>query len=60
MADQKDSNQLARELKQLGVKEPDPSNLNKWELRGRNVYEELKTPSMRSPSPGLINVHSIV
>ena len=43
MADQKNSKQVVRELKQLGMKEPDPSSLNVRELRGRNVNEELHT-----------------
>ena len=41
MADQKNSNQVVRELKWLDGKEPDPSILNIWELRGRNVNEKL-------------------
>ena len=49
MADQKDPNQLVRELKEVDAKKPDPSKINVWELRGRNVNEELQTPSMRLP-----------
>ena len=44
MADQKNSNQIVRELKWLDAKEPDPSSLNVKKLRGRNVNEELHTP----------------
>ena len=49
MADQKNSNQLVRELKWLDVKEPDPSIMNVWELRGRNVNDKLQPPSIRLP-----------
>ena len=49
MADQKDPDQIARELKPLDTKEPDPSKINMWELRDRNVNEELQIPSMRPP-----------
>ena len=41
MAEQ--NNQIARELKWLDAKEPDPSSLNVKELRGRSVSEELHT-----------------
>ena len=44
MTDEKNSNQVVRELKWLDVKEPDPSSSNIRELRGRNVNEELHTP----------------
>ena len=44
MADQKNTNQVVRELKWLDAKEPDPSLLNLRQLRGRNVNEELHTP----------------
>ena len=37
MADQKDPNQLARELKQLDANELNSSKINVQELRGRNV-----------------------
>ena len=47
MTDQKNSNQVVRELKWLDAKEPDPSIVNMQELRGRNVSEELHTPSIR-------------
>ena len=60
MADQKNSNQVARELKWLDAKEPDPSLLNVRELRGRNVSEELHTPCIRHSSSGQIHVHSTV
>ena len=43
------NNQVARELKQLNAKEPDPSSLNVRELRGRSVIEKLHTPSIRQP-----------
>ena len=46
MTDQKNSNQVVRELKQLDAKEPDPSKINVWKLRGRNVNDELHTPSI--------------
>ena len=47
MAEQ--NNQVARELKQLDVKEPDPSSLNVRELRGWSVNKELHTLSIRQP-----------
>ena len=50
MTDQKNSSQVVRELNQLDVKEPDPSIINAWKLRGRNVNEELCTPFKRQPS----------
>ena len=56
MADQKNSNKLARELKQIDAEEPDPSTLNVRELKGRNVNEELHTSSIRQPPPGVICV----
>ena len=43
------NNQVARELKQLDTKEPDPPSLNVRELRGRSVNEELHMPSIRQP-----------
>ena len=48
-AEQKNMNQVVRELKWLDVKEPDPYLLNVRELRGRNVSEELHTPSIQQP-----------
>ena len=51
MPEQKNANQVVRDLKQLNAKEPDPSLLNVRELRGRNVNEELYTPSIRQPPP---------
>ena len=54
------NNQVARKLKQLDVKEPDPSLLIVRELRGRSVNEELHTPSFRQAPPGLICVHGAV
>ena len=60
MTDQKTSNQVVRELKLLDVKEPDPSSLNVRELRGRNVNEELHTPSIRQLPPGPMHAQSIV
>ena len=51
MADQKNSNQVVRELKQLDVRESYHSSLNVRELRGRDVNEELHTPSIRQPTP---------
>ena len=54
MTDQKNINQVVRELKCLDVKESDSSILNEWELRGRNVNEELHasstTPLVPRPS----------
>ena len=58
MADQKNSNHIVRELKLLDVKEPDPSSLSVRELRGKNVKEELHTPSIGQPPPGPLCVHS--
>ena len=60
MANQKDPNQLARELKWLDLKQRDPFKINILELRGRNVNEELQTLSMRPPLPGLIHVQNTV
>ena len=60
MANQKNTNQVVKELKQLDAEEPDPSSLNVRELRGRNVNEELHASSIRQPPPGLICVHSTV
>ena len=60
MADQKNTNQVVRELKQLDAKEPNPSSLNIRELRGRCVNEELHILSIRQPPPGPIRVHSTV
>ena len=60
MANQKNANQVVRELKQLDVKGPDPTSLNARELRGSNVNEKLHTFSIRQPLPGLTHVHSIV
>ena len=56
MTDQNKSNQAVRELKQLDAKEPDPSIINIWQLRGRNVNDELHTHSIRQPPPGPICV----
>ena len=52
MADQKNSNQVVRELKWLDVKETYPSIINVLELTDRNANEELHTSSMIS----IINV----
>ena len=52
--------QVARKLKWLDTKEPDPSSLNLRELRAKSVNEVLHTPSIRQPSPGPICVHSAV
>ena len=49
---------LAREWKWLDVNELDPSKINIWELRSRNVNEELQTLFMRPPPPGLIHVQN--
>ena len=46
MAEQ--NNQVARELKWLDAKEPDPSLLNVRELRGRSVIEEFWHPPLDS------------
>ena len=51
MRNQKNSNQVVTEMKWLDSKEPDPSSLNVRELRGRNVSEELHTPSIRQLLP---------
>ena len=59
MADQKNSNQVVRELIWLDVKEPGPSSLNVRELRGRNVNEELNTLH-KTATQGRICVHSAV
>ena len=56
MADQMNSNQLARKLKQFDAKEPDPSIVNIWELRDRNANKELQAPCIRSPPPGLVHI----
>ena len=56
----KQNNQVARGLKQFGVKEPDPSSLNVRELRHSSVNEELHMPSIRHPSPGPIHVHGAI
>ena len=58
MADQKNSNQLVRELKRLDANKPDPSITNIQELRGRNVDEELQAPSIRPLPPGLVHVQN--
>ena len=60
MSDQKNLNQVVRELKELDVKEPDPSSLNVKELRGSNVNEEFHIPSIRQPLAGTICVQSTV
>ena len=60
MTDQKNSNQVVRELKLLDMKEPGPFIINVWELRGRNVSEELHTPSIRQLPPGPIHVQHTV
>ena len=46
------NNQVARELKWLDSKEPDPSSLNVRELRHRCGNGELHTPSLRQPLQG--------
>ena len=60
MAEQKNANQVIRELKWFDVKDPDPSSLNVSELRDRNVSEELHTTFIRQPTQGLIHVHSTI
>ena len=50
MAEQ--NNQIARELKQLDTKEPDPSSLNVRELRGRIVMRNYTYPSLDSHPQG--------
>ena len=47
MAEQ--NNHVARELKWLNVKEPDPSSLNVKELRDRSVNEKLHMSCIRQP-----------
>ena len=58
MAEQ--NNQVARELYQLDVKDPNPSSLNVRKLRGRSVNEELNTSSIRQLPPGPTNVHGAI
>ena len=58
MAEQKNANQVVRELKWLDTK--DPSSLNVREPRARNVNEELHMTFIRQPPPGPIYVHSTV
>ena len=58
MAEQ--NNQMARVLKWLDAKEPNPFSLNVREMRGRSVIEELHTPSFRQPPPSSIHVHGAV
>ena len=60
MMDQKNSNQVVRELKWLDEKEPDPSIINVHELRGRNVNEELHAPFIKPLPPGPVHVQSTV
>ena len=60
MTDQKNSNQVVRELKWLDVRESDPSIINIRDLRGRNVSEKLHTLSIRQLPPGSIHVQSTV
>ena len=60
MEDQKNSNQVVRELKWLDVKEPDLSIINIQELRGRNVNEELHASSIRPLPPGPVYVQGTV
>ena len=42
------------------MKEPDPSIIFMQELRGRNVNEELHTPSIKQLPPGPIHVQGTV
>ena len=58
MAEQ--NNQAARKLKQLDIKELDPTSLNIRELRGRSVSEVLHMASIRQPPSGLICVHGAI
>ena len=52
MAEQKNANQVFRELKWLNVKEPDPSSLNLRELRGRMSMRNYTHPPLDSyPRP---------
>ena len=55
----KQMNQLPRELKQLDVKEIDPSLLYIRELRGRSVNEDSGMPPIKQPSPGPTHVQSL-
>ena len=55
----KPTNQLNKELKQLEVKEINPSLLYIRELKGRSVNEESHMPYIRQPSPGPTHVQSI-
>ena len=48
----KQMKQLPRELKQLDIKEFDPSLLYIRKLRGRSVNEESGTPPIKQISPG--------
>ena len=54
------NNQVARELKWLDAKEPNPSSLNVRKLRRRSVNEEFHMPSIRQPPQGPKHVHSTV
>ena len=56
----KQNDQVARKLKWLDTKEPDPSSLKVKELRGRSVTEELHTPFIKQPPQGPICVHGTV
>ena len=47
-------------MKWLDEKEPDLSIINIWELRGRNVNEELHASSIRPQPPGPVCVKSTV
>ena len=60
MTDKINSHQVVRELKWLNAKEPVPSIINIQELRGRNVNEELHTPSIGTTMLGPIHVQSTV
>ena len=47
-------------MKWLDAKKADPSLTNVWELRGRNINEELQAPSIRPLPQGLVHVQNTV
>ena len=57
MAEQ--NNQVARELKWLHMKKPDPSSLNVRELRGMRVNEVLHMPSSPICMSGAVQISNI-
>ena len=51
---------MVRELKWLDTKEPDPSIINIWEVRGRTVNEELHATSIWPLPPDPVPIQNIV